>query len=156
MTDRDRPSEHGKLLGEALADLAKAGAVGTELLDLMCATCAFREGCMTNQMAATGKDALDCVIGADDSDFGCHHGMKDGQPTKLCAGWLAAKRAPFPVLQSTLLTLAARLEGLTGEDAVRAEFDAWAAAADPDGKMDNYQWARKRARDGVSEAEAAA
>jgi hypothetical protein len=144
-TRRERPSQHGALLGQALSDLAKAGAVGTELLDLMCRTCAFREGCMTNQMAATGMEALKCLTGEDSADFACHYGMKNGQPVRLCAGFIAASRAPFDVFKSVLGTLAARMNNLPCEDAVRANFDAWTAEHDPDGKMDDYERSRRYA-----------
>lgn len=143
---RDAPSRHGTILGEALADLAKAGAVGDpSLLNVMCAGCAFRPGAMANQMAATLKDALDCLLS--DEDFCCHHGMKDGQPTKLCAGYFAAKRAPFPVFQAALVTVAARLDTAEGPDEVRAAFDAWVVQVDPEGKLNDYQRSRLLRRD---------
>jgi hypothetical protein len=150
---RERPSAHGAILGEALSDLAKAGAVGTDLLSVMCSTCAFREGCMSNQMAATGVEALNIVLGIDDADFGCHHGMKDGFPTRFCAGAAAAKRAPFSVLQSALRTLNSRLELLPESDAVRADFDAWVARHDPGCQLDDYQRARLFARDSGSRSQ---
>lgn len=140
---RERPSQHGAMLGQALSDLAKAGAVGTGLLDLMCPTCAFREGCMTNQMAATGSEALKCLTGEDEADFCCHYGMKNGQPSRLCAGFVAAQRAPFDVFKNTLRTLSDRLTLLPAHDAERAAFDAWAAIHDPDGTMDDYERSRR-------------
>jgi hypothetical protein len=144
----ERPSQHGAILGEALSDLTKAGAIGLpELLDLRCATCAFREGTMPNQMAATGKVALDCVLGVDKDEFACHHGMKGDWPTKICAGYVAAKKAPFSVLKSTLATVAARLGNLPSDDAVRAKYDAWKAGHDPEGKLDVYQLARAYAKE---------
>lgn len=97
-------------------------------------------------MAATGKDALNCAIGVDQSEFGCHHGLRDGEPTKPCAGWVAARRAPFELMKSTLRTMRARLVKLPEQDRVRADFDAWVASFDPDWRMDNYQWARAYAR----------
>ena len=144
----DRPSAHGAILGEALADLAKAGSVGVPNPPEMCATCAFREGCMTNQMAGTGKDALNCVLGIDPNDFACHHGMKDGKPTKLCAGYVMALLAPPAVVQAALLTVKSRLESLSGPDAIREAFDRWWPTVDPNGEMDNYQLSRayERAR----------
>lgn len=142
---RERPSAHGAILGEALSALAQAGAVGTDLLSGMCATCAFRDGCMTNQMAATGQIALNCALGIDQDDFGCHHGLRSGEPTKLCAGWAAARRTPFKVVKATLATVKTRLDAL-GPDQIRAEFDAWAAEVDPQSQMDDYHRARLYAR----------
>jgi hypothetical protein len=138
----ERPSTHGAILGEALSDLAKAGSVGDQLLDLMCATCAFREGCMTNQMAATGMTALNCVLGIDPEEFACHHGMKNGEPTKLCAGYLAARRAPKPIVQAALQTVMARLRTKPDEDEIRTAFDEWVSVADPENTLDNYARAR--------------
>lgn len=145
-TSRERPSRHGAILGQFLADVAKAGAVGTDLLSAMCGTCAFRDGCMTNQMAATGIEAMNIVLGVDSADFACHHGMKDGEPQKYCAGAAAAKRAPFDVVKAALATMAARIDAAAGPDEVRASFDAWAAEVDPDGAMDDYRRARLYAR----------
>jgi hypothetical protein len=146
------PSQHGVILGEALSDIAKAGDVGLGILFAACATCAFREGCMTNQMAATGMLALNCVLGIDPEEFACHHGMKNGQPTKLCAGYLAAKNAPKPIVQAALQTIMARMNTLPARDEVRERFDAWAAEADPNNEMDNY--ARSRAYTKASAIEA--
>ncbi len=137
---RERPSNHGAILGEALSDIAKAGAVGGPLLDLMCATCAFREGSMPNQMAATGKVALACVLGTDKDEFACHHGMKDNWPTKICAGYVAAKQAPFDVVKAAIRTVSTRLSNLPETDEIRRSFDEWRATVDPD--LDDYQTAR--------------
>lgn len=143
MTEHDRPSIHGLLLGFALSQMAEAGrrATATELPD-PCLTCAFRPGCMTNQVAGTGLLALNCTLGIDPDEFACHHGMKDGQPTKLCAGYLAAKLAPFSFTKEVITDLYQKLEHLPDADTIRAEFDAWRTKADPDGKMDVYQLAR--------------
>ena len=143
MSKRERPSRHGAILGEALSKIAAAGRAysPTELPDA-CLTCAFREGCMTNQMAATGMVALNCVIGIDPDRFACHHGMKDGEPSKLCVGYVAAILAPFSFTKEVLCELADKLNTQCGPDEVRAEFDAWLSETDPDGKMDDYQLAR--------------
>lgn len=133
---RERPSLHGQILGQALADVAKAGGIGET-----CATCAFREDCMTNTMAATLSEALGCLISGE--PFGCHHGMVDGQPTKACAGMEAARRAPFPIVQAALEAARVRMAALPAIDPVRASFDAWAAENDPDDSMDDYQRARR-------------
>lgn len=148
--DHDRPSLHGAILGEALADLAKAGRVGIPDFPDMCATCAFREGSLANQMAATGQVALDCLVDFDPDDFACHHDMKEGEPTKLCAGYLAASQAPFPVVKAAVSTVVARLREIAEPDEIRIAFDAWAVKVDPDGKMDVYQLGRAYARDSRS------
>jgi hypothetical protein len=140
---RDRPSRHGKILGEALAVIAAAGRTAApEVLPDLCATCAFREGCMSNQMASTGVMALNCVLGIDPAQFACHHGMKEGNPTKLCVGYLASLLAPFEVTKAVLLELTKRLDAQGGPDDVRAAFDAWFAEVDPAGEMDVYKVAR--------------
>lgn len=143
VADRDRPSSHGKLFGEVLAEIAAEGRKHATAFSFeMCLTCAFREGCMTNQCTATGIMALNCIVGIDPDDFACHHGMKDGAPTKLCAGYLAAKLAPFEFTREALIRMMARLDGFEGPDQVRADYDAWRASIDPEGKMDAYQLAR--------------
>lgn len=144
--NRERPSAHGQLLGKALARLAATGREQQPTLPDPCLTCAFREGCMTNQMAATGTIALNCVLGIDPDDFACHHGMKEGQPTKLCVGYMAAKLAPFHVTKEVLGGLAEQLASLSEQDEVRRKFDAWASQIDPDGTMDDYERSRAYAR----------
>lgn len=134
---RERPSLHGQIIGQALADVAKAGGVDQTST---CATCAFREDCMTNTMAATLSEALGCL--ASGEPFGCHHGMVDGQPTKACAGMEAARRAPYDVVKSALLTAQVRLGVMPEVDHVRASFDAWATEHDPDDTMNDYQRSR--------------
>jgi len=147
-TTRERPSRHGAILGEALAAMERAGRAAGPALPDMCATCAFREGCMTNQMAATGSQALNCVLGVDPDEFACHHGMKEGQPVRYCAGYVAARRAPFPVIKAALSIAMGKLAAASGSDEVREAFDAWLAEVDPDNRMDDYQRARlyERAR----------
>lgn len=139
---RERPSRHGALLGEALATIEAAGRKEAPEVGEMCATCAYRPGCMTNQMAATGLEALKTTIGTDSAAFACHHGMKDGEPAKLCNGWLAALAAPYPVVQSAVLRLNERLASVSGPDEVREAFDRWIAEIDPDNRMDDYQRGR--------------
>lgn len=140
--DRERPSRHGLILGEALAALAKIGREGAPELPEMCATCAFREGCMTNQMASTGLTALNCVLGIDKDRFACHHGMRDGEPTRICAGYIAARVAPWSLVQRVVEWLNTQLTSLEGPDDVRAAFDIWVATVDPHGEMDDYRRGR--------------
>lgn len=116
----DRPSRHGALLGQALAEISDDGrALASEPLPDTCFTCAVRAGCMTNQMASTGLVALNCVLGIDEDPFACHHGMKDGEPTKLCAGYMAAKLASYEFVRTTLIHLNERLDAMAGPDEIR-------------------------------------
>jgi hypothetical protein len=147
MADRDRPSRHGAILGAALARIEAEGRrFGPDLPDC-CATCAFRPGCMTNMMAATGLTALNVLLGIDGEAFACHHGMKDGQPTKLCAGYAAAKLAPFEFVMAEIAAMHDELGAPPSHDAIRAEFDAWIARVDPDGMLDDYARGRLFLRD---------
>lgn len=144
MTDREKPSTHGKILGEALALISMAGRKDAPFeLPECCLTCAFREGCMTNQMAATGKIALDCVLGIDKDRFGCHHGLKDGEPSKLCVGYIAARLAPWSTVKKILFVLNKDLDAMDhNADEVRTAFDVWLKEIDPENKLDDYQLAR--------------
>lgn len=152
--ERERPSKHGAILGQALALIAMAGRrdVPFELPE-MCATCAFRDGCMTNQMAATGKVALDCVLGIDKDRFACHHGMKDGEPSKLCVGYVTARLAPWSITKEILVELQKDLDGIEGADEVRAAFDVWLDEIDPDRKKNDYELARAFERSGLRQSE---
>lgn len=141
----DRPSRHGRVLGQVLAALAEAGRRELPGMPDPCLTCAFREGSMPNQMASTGMIALNCVMGVDSDRFACHHGMKDGDPKTLCAGYAAAILAPFPTFKAGMEWLAAALAETGGDDLTRAEFDEWVKGVDAAG-MDAYQLARLYAR----------
>jgi hypothetical protein len=144
VTERERPSRHGKILGEALALIATAGRKDAPMpLPDMCMTCAFREGSMPNQMAATGKTAMDCVLGIDRDRFACHHGMRDGQPKKICVGYIAARLAPFSFVKEVIASIHAELAEIERDtaDPVRAAFDAWVSEVDPGRKLDDYQLA---------------
>jgi len=119
--DFDRPSMHGKILGDFLADLATRGqAIDPEIPD-PCATCAFIKGTAPNMTAGTGSMALDCTLGTDTDRFACHHGMQDGQPTKVCNGYLAAQRALRD--ESTWQ----KIHPIKSDDPdeIRAAFDVW-------------------------------
>ena len=144
----DRPSAHGAALGSALADLVDRGSPEGAA---MCATCAFRKGTAPNQTAGTVLTALHCVLGTNPDPFGCHHGMIHGQPTRLCAGYEAARRAPFAAVRGALGAVKEALAEREGQsDQVRADFDAWASQIDPGGKLDVYQIARARLAEGRS------
>lgn len=78
----------GKMLSERVQpvfDYAKAH--GAE--DPRCKSCAFREGTLPNKCADTVLDATKCML--EGIEFHCHCDMVDGQPTKLCAGWVASR-----------------------------------------------------------------
>jgi hypothetical protein len=142
-----KPSSYGAILGDALALIAAAGRKdlpeGASLGDA-CLTCAFREGTLPNRMGGTAKQALDCVLGIDRDRFACHHGMKDGEPKRLCAGYLAAMIAPFSFVKEVLASAHKDLAAFNDSDAdpVRDDYVRWLSMIDPDGKMDVYQIAR--------------
>lgn len=144
MNERERPSRHGQILGKALSMIADAGRRDFPgELPPMCGTCAFKDGAMPNQMAATGMVALNCVLRIDTDRFACHHAMRMGEPTRLCSGYAAAMFAPFSVVKEIMAAMSADLGAMEGPDEVRAAFDAWAAEIDPLGVMDDYQRARE-------------
>lgn len=144
--DFDRPSLPGKFFGEALVLIAREGRKAHPFMPLPepCLTCALRPGTMPNLSPGTLIQLLNCVVGIEPSEFYCHHGMKEGEPEKVCAGYVAARLAPWQFTQETLTACYEQLKKLDAAngDAVRADFDAWYAEADPEGKMDAYQLAR--------------
>lgn len=101
---------------------------------------------MPNQTAGTGKQALDIVLGID--RFACHHGMKDGEPQKICVGYIAAMLAPFSQVMAILAAFHDELKLIDDDepDGVRAAFDTWLALADPEQRMDVYEAARAYAK----------
>ena len=147
--DGARPSQHGRLMGKALALIAALGRNDSPMpIPETCLTCAFREGSMPNETAEIGIIALNCVLGIDKDRFACHHGMKDGDPQKICAGYVAALLAPFSKVKEILAAFHEELATIKDEpDAVREAFDRWLAVADPERRMDVYQAARAYARD---------
>jgi len=144
---RDAPGNHGYVVGKALAALSDAGRKIQGDLPDPCATCAFRLGCMTNAMPATVLTAFQCATGADDSPFGCHHGMEGGRPVKKCAGWLAAQAADWPDAQRIMSDLQAGLKALPERDEIRDAYNAWIARVDPAGDLDDYARGRLWLRD---------
>ena len=153
--DGDRPSHHGALLGDVLALLADLGERDSPVpLGERCATCAFRKGSVPNQTAGTGMVALNCTLGIDPDRFACHHGMKDGEPSKLCVGWMAARLAPWSKVKELFGLLHQSLHDEPENDEVRAAFDAWLLKTDPDGKMDVYEVARAALRAPAPQGEA--
>jgi len=136
--DRERPSKHGAILGAGMVALAEAGRKHAPELPPMCATCAFDHNSMTNKMAGTLIAAMNCVLGIDTDRFACHHGMENGQPTKLCAGYIAAVLAPWDYTVEVMAVVSKELNDMAGQDDIRKEFDAWIAEVDPNGQMDDY------------------
>ena len=154
IADGDRPSLHGKLLGEALALMADLGRAEAPMpIPEPCLTCAFRKGSMPNQTAGTGVAALNCVLRIDTDRFACHHGIKNGEPSKLCAGYIAAMLAPFSKVQDILTAFYEELKSFNDAtpDEVRAAFDRWLARADPERRLDVYEAARAYAKEWIAE-----
>lgn len=146
--DGDRPSSHGMMLGKALALIAEIGRRDAPMsIPDTCLTCAFREGTMPNQTAGTGMVALNCVLRIDTDRFACHHGLKEGQPKHLCAGYIAAMLAPLSEVKEILAAFQHELAEIEDQpDDVRAAFDAWLNKADPERRLDVYQAAREYAK----------
>lgn len=83
-------------------------------------TCAFRAGTIPGQMAGTLRDALNCVAGIDPEPFMCHHTLRDGEPTGLCAGYLLTTAAPVELLRRALMQAGKKLSKLPKDEAVTA------------------------------------
>lgn len=154
LTKGDRPTLHGKMMGKALALMADLGRRDAPMpIPEQCLTCAFREGTAPNMSAGTGIMALNCVLRIDPDRFACHHGMKDGEPSKLCSGYIAAMLAPFSEVKEILTAFHEELAGIENEpDNVREAFDAWLNRADPERRMDVYQAAREYAKHQMADA----
>ena len=82
-------------------EVARLGAeLGRELVRLMgtpapegaCKGCAFRAGTEANAYGPTLLEAIACVHTGE--TFWCHMtpGATEGNPTRPCAGWVAARR----------------------------------------------------------------
>lgn len=52
-----------------------------------CVDCAYRAGTIPNGCLSTVADAMKCWL--EREPFFCHHGVVDGEPTRLCRGWVA-------------------------------------------------------------------
>jgi len=77
------PTVFGAMSGYQMAAWAKS--------EKRCATCAYRLGSVANQCLETVCDAE--YAGPFDELFMCHEDMKDGEPTRGCAGWAEAESA---------------------------------------------------------------
>lgn len=143
----DRPSAHGKMLGKALSLISEIGRRDAPMpIPDTCLTCAFREGSMPNMTAGTGMVALNCVLRIDTDRFACHHGMSDGTPKRICAGYVAAMLAPFSEVREILAAFHHEMAVVEERpDDVREAFDAWLGRADPERRLDVYQAAREYA-----------
>ena len=95
----NRPTDLGRDAGKQVARLWRA-SMRSALMQApeavaaipdRCRTCAFREGTVPNGCEETVMDAIKCVI--EKVPFMCHHDMKNGKPTKMCAGWIVTQRA---------------------------------------------------------------
>lgn len=87
---RNLPTAEGYFLGDCLAALydehePEVRASIPNIPD-RCATCAFRAGTLPNGCPSTVMDALKCII--EGHPFLCHTGMRDGEATAVCAGYL--------------------------------------------------------------------
>lgn len=76
------PSIFGALLG---VGLAKYGC------EKACSGCAFRLGSHANQSETTTGDADWCGHPGE-PPFMCHENLDEGEPTKVCAGWLRLRQ----------------------------------------------------------------
>lgn len=90
MPSRNQPTPEGRILGEQLSKLydEREPEVRASIPDIpdRCATCAFRGETIPNGCLPTVMDALKCII--EGHPFMCHAGMRDGEPTAVCAGWV--------------------------------------------------------------------
>lgn len=135
-------------LGAAMADLAEKYRRPDD--PDPCLTCGLRKGTLANMNNRTMLDAMNVLLGLDGDCFGCHHGMDGDGPTRLCAQYVAARRASFDDLKAAFTGL---LDGNPEADQVAAYVTAWADQHDPDRKMDNYQlgrlWEKTGPHDGM-------
>lgn len=87
--ERNVPTPEGRALGAQLARLFEAERPKTLArfpnAPEPCKSCAYRAGTFPNGCPETVIEALYCAV--DGIPFYCHMDMKDGKPTKLCAGW---------------------------------------------------------------------
>lgn len=136
------PSKHGHALGRALADLADSQVAANPQIRERCSDCALKNGTMPNMMAPTVLEAMRCVLQIDKAHFGCHHGLdEDGNSTKLCAGYLLCRAAPFQDVKAAILAGNTAVGEVCSEDGDMTDpaFASWRAQHDPDDKLNDYQ-----------------
>lgn len=83
------PTPEGAELGRHLARFADQEEAAHPDAPKRCGDCAFRAGTLPNQCPQTLMDAVKCTM--EGEPFHCHLGMRDGEPTRLCAGYLLMK-----------------------------------------------------------------
>lgn len=84
MATRNKPCDVGRAVGAELARLTGDATAGAP----MCASCAFKPGTVPNGCITSVADAMKCVF--EGERFWCHHDKKNGDPTRVCAGWKAS------------------------------------------------------------------
>lgn len=87
MSERNRPTDEGRVLGAKLAQFCDESEPEARLkipeLPPRCNSCAFRVGAhVANGSPTTQMDALKCVI--EGVEFQCHEPARRDQP---CSGW---------------------------------------------------------------------
>lgn len=80
------PTPEGAELGRHLARFADQEEAKFADPPKRCHDCAFRAGTIPNGCEQTLMDAVKCTF--EGEPFYCHNGMRDGEPTRLCAGYL--------------------------------------------------------------------
>jgi hypothetical protein len=91
-------------LGAALADLAEKHRQPGD--PDPCSSCGLKKGTLANMAGRTMIDAMNVLAGIDGDLFGCHHGMREGQPVKACINWhIAAERASRDELLAAIQTV---------------------------------------------------
>jgi len=86
------PTDEGRALGAEIArlvdnDEARVRAAGLPVPP-RCGDCATRLGTPPNGCAPTLMDFVKCA--AEGEPFMCHVGAVDGEPARICGGWLLA------------------------------------------------------------------
>lgn len=89
----NQPTPEGAELGHELARLT-LGCIERQREQFPhapgpCGECAYIAGTLPNQTLSTVADALKAAV--EGTPFYCHKGLVDGEPTRLCLGWLATQ-----------------------------------------------------------------
>ena len=141
---RSVPSEHGKLLGDILADLYDDYKSSED--PSPCKGCAFKRNSWANMSAATGLEAFKTSLGLypEPTIFGCHHGMVAGQPTRLCEGFTVAirVRSDRDKMQNLCGQLVAALADIGEPSEIVQSANTFIAKHDPDDELDDYERAK--------------
>ena len=96
----NQPCETGRELGRNLARFADVAEQewrdsGISFVPQRCHSCAFKAGTYPNGCISTVADAMKCMM--EREPFYCHHGIKDGEPSAVCGGWLLLQNGDPPV-----------------------------------------------------------